>query len=52
MSKVRFVGLDVHAESIVIAVADAGTAPAEIWKSVAFSHPRLLAELKKLGRLQ
>jgi transposase len=51
MSKVRFVGLDVHAESIVIAVADAGTAPAEIWKSVAFSHPRLLAELKKLGRL-
>ena len=29
---VRFIGLDVHAESIVIAVANSGDAPAEFLK--------------------
>lgn len=51
MSKVRYVGLDVHAETIVIAMCDVGSAAAEIWKAVPFSESRLLAELKRLGRL-
>ena len=49
MSTLRFVGLDVHAESIVMAVADAGSAPAVILKSIGYDEPRLLWELNKLG---
>lgn len=48
---VRYVGLDVHAESIVIAVADAGEVPAAMWKAIPYDLPRLLKELKQLGRL-
>ena len=49
-ASVRHVGLDVHAETIVIAIAD-GDAPAQLLKSVPFDQPRLLKELRKLGRL-
>jgi transposase len=49
MSKLRFVGLDVHKDSIVIAVAESGQAPAAILKCIEWSPPRLLAELRKLG---
>ena len=48
---VRYVGLDVHANSIVIAVADGGRDAAEVLQSIAYDLPRLLAELKRLGRL-
>lgn len=48
-TKVRYVGLDVHAESIVIAVADRGGCPAEIVKSIPQKLPRLLEELRRLG---
>ena len=50
-TNVRYVGLDVHAESIVIAVADAGEAPAQIWKAIPYDLPRLLKEFKQLARL-
>lgn len=50
-TKLRYVGLDVHAESIMIGVADAGDAPAQNWKAIAYDPPRLLKELRKLGRL-
>jgi transposase len=49
MSKLRFVGLDVHKDSIVIAIAEAGQAPAEVLKRIDWSEPRLLAELRRLG---
>lgn len=48
---VRFVGLDVHAESIVIAVADVGGEAATVWKSIRYDPPRLLKELRRLGPL-
>jgi len=48
---VRYVGLDVHANSIVMAVADAGQAPAQVLKSIPYEEPRLLTELKRLGSL-
>jgi len=51
MSNVRYVGLDVHKEFVVIAVADSGTAPAEVLQRVEFSAPRVLAALRKLGSL-
>lgn len=49
--KLRYVGLDVHKESIAIAVADAGDKPAELWKAIPYKPPRLLQELKRLGSL-
>jgi len=50
-TNVRYVGLDVHAESIIMAVADAGDAPAAMWKALPYDLPRLLKELRQLGRL-
>ena len=47
---VRFVGLDVHAESIVIAVANDGDAPAEVFKTIPHDSKRLLKELGKLAK--
>jgi transposase len=49
MSTLRFVGLDVHAETIVIAVADSGSAAAVILKVIGCDERRLLSELRKLG---
>ena len=51
MSKLRYVGLDVHKDSIVIAVADDGSAPAEIVSRIEWSESRLLTVLRKLGPL-
>jgi transposase len=51
MSKLRYVGLDVHKDSIVIAVADQGDSPAQAVGRLEWSEPRLLAALRKLGRL-
>src|SRR5690606_18768466 len=48
MSNVRCVGLDVHARSIVIAVAE-GQTPAETLKRLPYDESRLLAELRRLG---
>jgi transposase len=49
-ASVRHVGLDVHAETIVIAVAE-GDTPAQFLKTIPFDEPRLLKELRKLGEL-
>jgi len=46
---VRSIGLDVHAESIVMAVADPGQTPAQVCKSIPYDLPRLLKELRQLG---
>lgn len=51
MTTLRFIGLDVHAETIVIAVADAGASPAVNLKTIGYDEGRLLSELRKLGTL-
>jgi transposase len=48
-TSVRFVGLDVHAETIVMAIAEAGRAAAEVGKEIPSDEGRLLAELRRLG---
>jgi transposase len=51
MSKVRYVGLDVHKDSIVIAVAESGCAAAKVLSRIEWSESRVLTELRKLGPL-
>lgn len=51
MSKLRHVGLDVHKDSIVMAVADSGSSPAVIVARFEWSESRVLSELRKLGPL-
>ena len=50
-STVRYVGLDVHKDSIVMAVAESGTQPAEIYATLAHDPPAVLSRLRKLGPL-
>lgn len=52
MSKLRFVGLDVHKEFVMVAVADDGPLPAEAVGRVASSPAAVLATLRRLGRLK
>lgn len=49
MYTVRFVGLDVHKDSIVVAVADSGSAPAEVIATLEHNLSKLLKLLKKLS---
>lgn len=46
---VRYVGLDVPKDSIVIAVAEDGVQPAEFLTKLPYDVPRLLKQLRKLG---
>lgn len=48
-TKLRFVGLDVHKESIVIAVADTGRTPAEVLAKIGNDFAKLKKLLAKLG---
>jgi len=50
-STVRFVGLDVHKDTIVMAVAEAGVQPAEVYATGANDPPAVLSRLRKLGPL-
>lgn len=51
-STVRFVGLDVHKDTVMIAVADEGASPAETLGEIPHEPARLLARLRKLGPLE
>lgn len=51
-ARIRFVGLDVHKDTIVIAVADEGATPAEALAEIPHEPTRVLARLRKLGPLE
>ena len=46
MKSVVYVGLDVHKDSITIAVAQEGREPAETWKTIPYDGVRLRKALK------
>ena len=51
MSKsLRFVGLDVHKDSIVIAVAEEGRCPAEVYGEILNDWETLRKTLRRLGK--
>jgi transposase len=50
MFKVRYIGLDVHKDTIVIAIADEGRNMASVWKTIQYDEVRLLKSLKLLQR--
>ena len=50
-STVRYVGLDVHKDTIVMSVAEAGTQPAEIYATLPNDPATVLSRLRKLGPL-
>ncbi len=47
--KVRYIGLDVHKETIVVAVADAGRGEAKAWKTLPYDLPRLIKAIALLA---
>jgi transposase len=49
MSKLRFVGLDVHKDTIVIAIAEEGSSPAEVLGTLAHDVPKLIKRLSALA---
>jgi len=49
MSNVRFIGLDVHQDSIVIAVAEASREAAYVYKTIPHDAARLIKQLHRLG---
>ena len=47
--KLRYIGLDVHKETIVIAVAEDGRGPAEAWKTIPYDVARLIKAMELLS---
>jgi transposase len=52
MEKVRFVGLDVHADSIAIAVAEPGRSQPAMLGVIPNEKTKLLKQLRRLGRVK
>lgn len=52
MENVRFVGLDVHADSIAIAVAEPGRGEPALLGTIAHDYPALLKRLRRLGAVR
>lgn len=52
MENVRFVGLDVHADSIAIAVAEPGRGEPALLATIAHDVPTLLKRLRRLGAVK
>lgn len=50
MTKVRYIGLDVHKDTIVIAIADEGRSAALVWKTIPYDEVRLLKALQLLRK--
>lgn len=48
-STVRYVGLDVHKDTIVMAIAESGVLPAEVLATMPNDPPMILSRLRKLG---
>lgn len=48
--KLRYIGLDVHKETIVIAVADSGRSAARVWKTIPYDLPRLVKAIGLLAK--
>ena len=42
MTKLRYIGLDVHKETIVIAIAEEGRGEAKVFKTIPYDLPRLV----------
>ena len=51
-ARIRFVGLDVHKDTVVIAIADEGAGPPEVFAEIPHEPARILALLRKLGPLE
>jgi transposase len=49
MTKLRYLGLDVHKETIVIAVAEQGRSAAKAWKTIPYDLPRLVKAIQLLA---
>jgi transposase len=47
--KLRYIGLDVHKETIVIAVAEDGRGPVEAWKTIPYDVARLIKAMELLS---
>lgn len=52
MTTVKFVGLDVHKDSVMMAVAADDDRPAEVLTKLPYCHERILSQLRKLGPLE
>ncbi len=49
MVLIRYVGLDVHKDSIKIAVAEEGREPARLFASISGENSKLIRKISKLG---
>ena len=50
MKKLRFIGMDVHARTVDVAVAEQGDTPPEFYGTMPSDTSRLIKRLKELGR--